>query len=134
MRPAQNAAGRKFFVRLYLALSAPLTTLMLLRTGRGMRLRCGTSLWRRMSLRRIVVFVLIDRVAHIILPLVHLLPFLRSQLASIGRAVRRSLVVDAGHEDAASTSDGGASLDVVGVDKKQLGPNEDHRVESLWRC
>lgn len=45
-----------------------------------------------------------------------------------------SLVVDAGHEDAASTSDGGASLDVVGVDKKQLGPNEDHRVESLWRC
>src|SRR6266702_8707400 len=50
----------------------------------------------RAWLRRRVVLVLVARPAHIILPLVHLLAFLRSQRAAIGRAIRPHLVVDAG--------------------------------------
>ena len=49
----------------------------------------------RMSLRILIMFIVIDRSAHIVLPLIDLLMLLRGQMTTVGRTIIRSLVVDA---------------------------------------
>src|SRR6266851_6564284 len=57
-----------------------------------------------------VVLVVVDRPADVVLPLVDLLLLLRGELAAVGRAVRRNLMVDAGV----------ATLEVLGFAGGQL--------------
>ena len=49
----------------------------------------------RMSLRIGVVLILVNRPAHIVLPLIDLLMLLRRQVTAIRRTIRRNLVIDA---------------------------------------
>jgi hypothetical protein len=55
----------------------------------------AATLSMRMSLSVCIVLVLIDRPAHIILPLIDLLMLLPGQMSAIRHTISRSLVIDA---------------------------------------